>query len=331
MGEPFSALLTAAPLAACIDIGGSKALIGLVDVQGKVWASERFPIAVGMPPAELVGLLAARVRGLASKHAVDWARIAGLGYSTAGMLDVESGVVFASPNQGDWRDVPFKSLLTEAFALPVWIEMDANAAALGEAWAGAGAGTQHFVYVVVGTGIGAGILVRGQILRGWRGTAGEFGHTTIDPNGPQCNCGGFGCLESLASGPAIAQRAAAALQRGSSSRLAQLAGDGPVTTELVFEAARQGDAVACAVVHATVSYLAVGLTNLVHLLNPQVLALGGGVAVGGADLLIEPLRQAVLLRCGSWVDREGLQITLSRLGDQAGLLGAASLVWQGNR
>jgi glucokinase len=318
-----------APLAACIDIGGTKALIGLVDAQGAVLASERFAVASGIAPEELVAMLAARMRELAGRASAPWARIVGLGYSTAGMMDVESGVIFASPNQGGWRDVPFKALLREAFGLPAWIEMDANAAALGEAWLGAGAGVQDFIYVVVGTGVGAGILSRGEVLRGWRGTAGEFGHTVIDPNGPLCNCGGYGCLESLASGPAVAQRASAALQRGAPSRMAASAVEGRVTTAQVFEAARMGDALACEVVSDTVRWLAVGLTNLVHLLNPRAIALGGGVAAGGADLLIEPLREAVLRRCGSWVDRENLTIELSRLGDRAGLLGAAALVWRG--
>ena len=316
------------PLAACVDIGGSKALVGFVDSDGHILASERCPAPPGADPADVVAGLGRRLRSLAETSGIEWSRLVGLGYSSAGMMDVESGVIFASPNQGLWRDVPFKRLLQQEFHLPAWIEMDANAAALGEAWLGDGSGVAYFVYVVVGTGIGAGILVKGEVLRGWRGTAGEFGHMVIDLNGPLCACGNYGCLEILASGPAIALRAVEMLQHGQRSLISDLARDRPVSAEMVFQAARQGDDIARDLVRQEVDYLAVGLANLVHLFSPQVITLGGGVAVGGADLLLAPLRKAVLQRCGSWVDREGLRITSSRLGGNAGLLGAAHLVWK---
>jgi glucokinase len=244
----------------------------------------------------------------------------GVGYSTAGMIDIRSGIIFASPNQGQWQDVPFGALLKDAFNLPVWIEMDANAAAIGEGWKGHGAGIDYFVHLIIGTGVGCGILVHGEILHGWRGTAGEFGHTIIDPDGPLCNCGGRGCLESLVSGPAIAARAAQIMGRE---------GQDEFSAKTVFAAARQGDPQARQVVAETVDYLSIGITNLIHLLNPQVITIGGGVGVGGADLLMEPLRVVVKQRVGSWVDMEGTHILTAKLGEEAGLLGASRLVWKG--
>ena len=314
-------------VAACIDIGGTKALLGLVNRKGVLLASEKFLVAPRQEPIALVVDLAARLRSLAERSQVDWASVRGLGYSTTGMMDVKSGIVFASLNQGSWRDIRLKELLETATGLPTRIEMDANAAALGEAWLGTGKDADPFVYLVVGTGIGAGILSKGCVLRGWRGTAGEIGHTVIDLDGPPCNCGGRGCLESLASGPAIALRARHLLENGRVSRMTDLCQPSELSAETVFQAARLWDEAALEIVDQTVRYLSIGLTNLIHLLNPRIIALGGGVALGGADLLLEPLRQAVTRRVGSWVDMGGTAITLSQLGNEAGLMGAAWLVW----
>ncbi len=316
------------PLAACVDIGGTKTLIGLINPEGRVLARDRFPAANHLAPPEQVAQLVEKFHALANGAEVAWERVAGVGYSTAGFLNSERTLVFASPNQGNWRDAPFKALLEEAFHLPAYLEMDANAAALGEAWFGAGRGSQHFVYLIVGTGIGSGIVVNGEVLHGWRGTAGEIGHTTIEPDGPLCNCGNYGCLESLAAGPAIAQRARAAIQQGRKTLITELAGASELSAETVFRAARLQDEVACAILDKEIDYLGIGIANVITLLNPQMVALGGGVAVGGADLLLPPLRRAVRRRCGAWIDLEHTEITLSRLGDEAGLIGAGRLVWQ---
>jgi glucokinase len=318
-----------APCAACCDIGGTKALIGFVDREGNVLVRDRYLPAGLCEPAQLIGELAARLRSLASEAGIAWSQVAGMGYSTAGMMDVESGIIFASPNQGAWRHVPFRTMLREALAVPAWIEMDANAAALGEAWKGAGVGVEHLAYVVVGTGIGSGILVRGEVHRGWRGTAGEIGHTTIEPDGPLCNCGNYGCLEALAAGPAITLQAQGAILQGRRTLIAGLAAGQGITAEMVTQAARHGDAVAREILARTAGYLGIGLANLITLLSPEVIALGGGVMRGASDLLLEPIRRAVAARCGSWVDLESRRIVLSALGEEAGLLGAARVVWDG--
>jgi len=311
-------------IAACFDIGGTKALTGFVDSGGNILAEEKFRASPGLEPSQLVKDLAVKIHALAVRSGIDWEQVCGLGYSTTGMMDITSGIIFSSPNQGNWHDVPIRKLLSNEFKLPAWIEMDANAAALGEAWMGQGAGCEYFVHVIIGTGVSSGILVRGEILRGWRGTAGEFGHTVIDPDGPLCNCGGHGCLESLASGPAIAGRARRAVQAGQPSRMTE-----PLSAQVVFDAARQGDELAQKIVADTIGYLSIGLTNLIHLINPQIITIGGGVGNGASDLLIEPLRIATHCRVGNWVDMHGTHILPSKLGENAGLLGASRLVWKG--
>lgn len=313
---------------ACCDIGGTKALLGLVDAQGDVLARDRYLLGPARNPQQVIDDMVSHLHGLVTQATLTWEAVAGIACSAAVMADVENGIVLSAPNMlGPYQHVPFRDMLRRTANRPALIEMDAYAAALGEAWKGTGAGVDYFVHVVVGTGIGAGILMHGQVFRGWHGTAGEFGHTTIDPNGPPCNCGRYGCLEALAAGPAIALRAQGAIRQGRQSVMPNLGPQGEITPEVIFEAARQGDQVACEIVQQTVEYLGIGLSNLVHLLNPRVIALGGGVIHGGSDLLIGPLRQEVVRRCGSWVDTEGIRIVVAALGEDASLLGAARLMW----
>jgi len=315
--------------AACCDIGGTKALLGLVDEEGNILARDRYLLGTCRDPRRLVGELASRFHGLVVRSGLAREAVVGVGCSAAVMADVEKGIVLAAPNMlGPHRNVPFRAMLEDATGWPALIEMDAYAGALGEAWKGIGAGVDYFVYVVVGTGIGTGILMCGQVYRGWHGTAGEFGHTTIDPSGPLCSCGRYGCLEALAAGPAIALRARQAIRQERRTVMQDRAAGWEVTPRIVFDAARQGDEVAQHIVNQTVKYLAIGLVNMIHLLNPEVIGLGGGVVIGGADLLLEPVRWEVARRCGSWVDLEGTRIVLATLGEDASLLGVARRIWE---
>lgn len=314
-------------LAACIDIGGTQARLGFVTPDGHILARQKIRAPNELGPAALVANLAERLRQLAVENDLDWNRVVGVGYSTAGIMDVLTGMMFASPNQGRWREVNFLCLLSDAFGLPVCIEMDANAAALGEAWLGAGSGCQHFIYLIVGTGVGCGLYLDGNIYHGWRGMAGEGGHITIEPDGPPCSCGNYGCLEALAAGPALAARAQAAIQQGRATRIAEIANGMTISANMVFQAAREGDEVADYLVAREADYIAIGIANLITLLNPQRVVLGGGVSLGGADLLLDPIRRSVRRRCGSWVAFDPAQIVISQLGDDAGLLGAAKLIF----
>lgn len=318
----------AAHFVACCDIGGTKALLGLVDETGHIRARDRYLLGNQRQPAQIVAELASRLDQLVSKSGLNWQDVVGVGCSIAAVLDVERGFIRFAPNiVGSAQNVPFKALLQQALDRPVWLEMDARATALGEAWQGAGAGADDLVYIVVGTGIGAGILAGGQIYRGWGGTAGELGHTTVEPNGPHCNCGNDGCLEALAAGPAIAQRALVAIQQGRRTIMGDMTTNQEINAEVVMQAARLGDEVAREVVQQTAEYLGIGLANVLNLLNPEVIVLGGGVIQGGEDLLLEPIQQAAARRCGSWIDRQSTRIVAARLGEDAGLLGVARLVW----
>src|SRR5262245_48575194 len=186
---------------ACCDLGGTKVLLGLVDETGYILVRDRYLWPEQREPGEMVASLVSRLESLIQRAGLAWENITGVGCSVAATLDAERDLIHFAPNLvGPARDVPFKALLQGALDRPVLIEMDAYATALGEAWQGAGAGANNLVYVVIGTGVGAGLLIHGQLYRGWTGTAGEFGHNIIDPRGPLCNCGNHGCLEALVSG-----------------------------------------------------------------------------------------------------------------------------------
>jgi len=314
--------------AACCDIGGTKVLLGLVDPQGKICARERYLLGSEREPEWLCNEIVSRLQNLAAQSGIAWQHVAGIGCSAAVQGDIERGVVFSAPNIfGSRYDIPLSDILERAAGVPAWLEMDAYASALGEAWLGVGVGVDYLAHIIIGTGIGAGILMNGEVFRGFRGTAGEFGHMTIVPDGPYCNCGRFGCLEALASGPAIALQAQGALAQNRATLIKRLAAEGVITAEHVFLACRQGDAVAHEIIDQAVRFLAIGIANLIHLLNPRVISLGGGIIMNNVDLLLEPLRQEVSRRCGYWVDLEQTRILPGKLGEESALLGAAHKVF----
>lgn len=293
-------------------------LVGLVSLAGDLLVSEKYLIGSRMQPEQVIADLDAAITRLLARLGRERSDLAALGCCSPGVMDA-NGVIAMNPNMG-WVDVPFRDLLTAHFSLPVVLEMDANAAALGELWRGAAQGLQTFAFVIVGTGIGAGIVLDGRVVHGAHGVAGEIGHTVIIPNGPLCGCGKHGCLEALSSGLAIARRANATLKLGRETRLSEL-GE-PLTTQHVVAAARAGDAVAAEVLDDAAYYLGIGLANLITLLDPQAVVLGGGVGWGAYDLLLPPLRRSVQQHLNYWAARE-TPILPAGAGEQAGLLGAA--------
>jgi glucokinase len=237
-------------------------------------------------------------------------------------MDPVSGVVFEPPNLPGWRDVPLGSLLSAEVGLPVFVENDANAAALAERWAGAGVGVDDLIYVTVSTGIGGGLILGGQLYHGAAGTAGEVGHMVIEPDGPRCNCGRFGCLEALASGPSIAREARAAVAAGRPTVLAAIAPQA-LDAAAVARAALDGDPVAREIYARAATALGIGITNLVNLLSPAMVILGGGVTRAG-ELIFAPVRRIVRQEA---FERPGsaVQIVPAALGEDVGAIGAAAV------
>jgi len=256
-------------------------------------------------------------------------RPAAIGISAPGPLDPWTGVILRCQNIAAWDGYPLRAAIEERVGVRAALGKDTNLAALAEWRLGAGQGTSHMIYLTLSTGVGSGIIVDGRLLLGAQGIAAEAGCMIIQPDGPACTCGNHrGCLESLASGPAIAREARQRLAAGEPSCLADLAGGDTeaISAKTVHQAARLGDALACDVLRRAGEALGIALVNLAHLFNPQLFVIGGSVSKAG-DLILEPARQ--VLRTHTIVDLFWRQtpVVTAALGDDVGLIGAALLAW----
>jgi len=274
---------------------------------------------------DVVQLVEDVIRELIAASPVPLEQLMGIGVAVPGLIDVNRGVVVESRNWG-WEELPLRELLAREFALPIHIEEDDNALALGEGFFGAGRGILNVICVKIGRGVGAGIIINGTLFRGPDNTAGEIAHILVDPEGPQCYCGNYGCLGRLVSAPAVAERAIKGLKQGASSILRErVKGDlERVTVAMIAEAANAGDPFAQQVMEETGRYLGIGIATLVNLLNPDVVIIGGGVILAGAPLL-EPVRRVVKLRTCPAPGRR-VRIVPAKLGVEAPAIGAATFV-----
>jgi glucokinase len=250
--------------------------------------------------------------------------VAAVGIGAPGPPDIEAGVVVAPPNLPGWARVPLKRLIEDGLGITTFLENDANAAALGEHRFGAGRGTRHMIYVTASTGIGGGLILDGKLYHGADGMAGEIGHTTAMPYGPHCNCGNRGCLESFASGTAIAREARGRVARGVPTLIADLAGGDleRITAKLVAQAADQGDVEAQSILAEAMDYLGIGMANLVNLFNPELIVIGGGLTNIGEGLF-DPVRRAIV-RHAFHTPAETVRVVRAELGDKVGVLGAVA-------
>jgi glucokinase len=316
------------PLAAGIDLGGTKIYSLIANAKGDVLGEDRCPThAADGGPDAVVSRIAESVGRALEQAGLTTNDIAGAGISSPGPCEPASGIVTDAPNLPGFHNVPLARLLSDALNVPSVLENDANAAAYGEFRLGAGQGVRHLIYVTLGTGIGGGIIIDGKVYWGASGAAGEVGHLVVDEDGPPCNCGGRGCVEALASGPAIAREAKRAVREGLSPLLAELAGEGPMTAEIVHQAALRGDAVAREVMERAGRYLGLGLVGLLNCFNPEALILGGGLTNLGSFYLEPAVRTA---REGAFEQVvSDVTISLAKLGERAGALGAATIMLDG--
>jgi glucokinase len=304
-----------------VDVGGTKIAAGLVDVGGKVLATERTE-SPAKHPREIVHTIGALVKELSTGQDVE-----AVGVSAAGFVDKARATVLFAPNLA-WRDEPLKKLLEEETGLPVIVENDANAAAWGEFTFGAGADVDDLLMLTIGTGVGGGVVLDGELMRGGFGIGAEVGHVRMVPGGVPCGCGNLGCLESYASGRALVRRSQEEARldaRAAATVLAEAGGDvEAITGPLVTEAAQQGDAFAVARFVELGDWLGQGLATLTAVLDPAVVVVGGGVGEAG-DLLLEPARTSFVANVTGHGHRPLLEIRQARLGNAGGMIGVADL------
>ncbi len=309
-----------------VDVGGTKVAAGLISGSGEIIYKTRTPmVSNGDGNAGLAAVKAAIDQVISANPG---RKIAGIGLSSPGPLDPRTGVVINPPNLPCWRNFALRDAVEAAYRLPVLLDNDANAAALAEAVWGSGRGYSSVFYATIGTGIGTGIVFDGRIYHGRTGAAAEGGHMSIDYRGPQtCGCGKRGCIEGLASGPAIARRTREriAADPHSGGALMQLAhGDvSAITTEMVAAAWRAGDPIATAVLRETADLLSIWLGNTIDLLEPDVIVVGGGVGELISNFFPDISRQlpkwSINQRCCE------IPIKLAYYSADAGIAGGAAL------
>lgn len=310
-----------------LDLGGTSMAGGILTAQGRLLHRREQPTPAAAGADGVLDRMRELIGALLEQGRSEGLDVRGIGLGIPGVVDTRRGVCAFSPNI-PFRDTPIAGPIAEAFGLPAYVDNDVRVHTLAEWCFGAGQGVANFVVVKVGTGIGGGLVLGGRPYAGPTASAGEVGHQTLCPEGPPCGCGNRGCLEALAAGPAIARRAREALagSDGASSRLRPLFEQDPggVTAAAVADAAQAGDPLAVRVLEETGRWLGIGLANLVTVLNPDLIIVGGRVSRAG-DHLLGPARREVAARVMA-VPARHVRIVASPLGDDAGPMGAAMLV-----
>jgi glucokinase len=301
-----------------VDLGGTFLRIALVDGSGKIHQQLKERTPRGDSPDVIVDALAAA----ADRWSNDGRRIGAASIMVPGTVNNQNAVVVQAPNLPSLTNFPLKAVLEERLGWPVLLENDANAAAVGEMWLGAARGCRDVVSVTLGTGVGGGVILDGELWRGAHGSAGEIGHTTVDPFSElHCKCGNIGCLELFASATAIVRMAREDLSRFPQSMLNRE----DLTAERVYDAGREGDELALSVFKRFGTYLGVGLANLINIIDPEIIVIAGG-AVNGWDLFACDMKREVNERAVR-VTAQQVKIAAAQCGDNAGLLGAARLAF----
>jgi glucokinase len=310
-----------------VDLGGTTLTAAVVDVAtGERVGRHHVPTLAKEGHDVVMDRMADLVDEAIADAGLGKEAIGGVGVGVPGVLDLERGLTLFLPNlPGEWRQVPLRDTLQEATGLPVTLLNDVRSFTLGEKTFGAGRDVETMVCFAIGTGIGGGLVIDGKLQLGLEGTAGEVGHHVIDPYGPRCGCGSRGCLEAFASGPAIVAMALKAITQGRTTRIAERVSYdlNRVTPKIIAEAAREGDAIAQEIYERAGFYIGIGVANLITIISPQMVVIGGGVAQAG-DLLFEPIRRTAR-ETVHVAPVERVEIVPAELGTDAGLIGAA--VW----
>lgn len=316
-----------------LDLGGTNIKSGVVDEKARLLAKASTPTNGQAGPEAVIEAMAAAAHEVVAQAGLTMNQIARIGIGSPGPLDIQRGIVLATPNLPGWKSVPLRDSISERTGRPAVLENDANAAAFGEFWAGAGRdpSIRHLVMLTLGTGVGSGIIVDGKLVHGAFDLGAEAGHMILVPNGRLCGCGQRGCLEAYTSAGATARRAVEAIEAGENSSLKQTLAQGrdKITAKDVFEAAKAGDPLALRIVDETATYLGIACVSLSRILDPQMIVFAGGMILAG-DFLFDRVRAAFkehTWRCAP----SPAQIVPAVLGNDAGFIGAAAVAWEADR
>ncbi len=313
-------------LALGIDLGGSNIKAGIVDTTGELVRDTSLPAEAAQGPEHVVHQITKAIHHLLNGFSTRKGELVGIGVGSPGSVDLEGGTVKYPPNFPGWTVVRLGEALEKQFGLRVEVDNDANAAAVGEAMFGAGVDHKDFIMITLGTGVGGGLILDRKIYRGPFGGAGEIGHITIDYNGPLCNCGNRGCVEAYVGAKYLTQHAVEKVRSHPESKILQLAENdfSKIDPKIISLASQSGDKIALDVLKETGKYLGIALASVINLLDLRIIIIGGGVAGAGRplfDAVKESVKQHVLKPMS-----EGVEVLPAKLGNSAGILGAAALV-----
>ncbi|MBK1811774.1 ROK family protein [Clostridium sp. YIM B02505] len=302
-----------------IDLGGTKISTALSDFNGNVVSQSIIATDAHEGEAAVLGRIIKTVEDVIENGKVDVVQVKAIGIGSPGPLNAKTGIIITTPN------LPFKNFdlvspIREKFQVPVYLDNDANVAAIGEFMFGAAKGTENMVYFTVSTGVGGGAVLNGKIYRGNTSNALEIGHATVAPDGPRCNCGNIGCLEATSSGTAIGKRAKEALESKVETSLRNYK---TVTSAEVFAEAAAGDAVSQDIIDNALNYLGIGIANAVAIFDPEMIIIGGGVSKAG-KIVFDKVQEVVNKRCFKNMS-EACKIVPAGLGTDAGVIGAVGL------
>jgi len=310
-----------------IDMGGTNIRAGVVDEFGGIKHKQSILTEADLGKESVVERLIELIQSIYT-NGVPEDEIIGLSLAVPGPYDVKSGIFYNPPNLLGWDKFYFRDVLEKYLSIPLYIINDANAAALGEYIYGDGKGFKHLVYLTLGTGIGSGVIINGKLLMGSRGFAPEFGHMTIDKNGPVCNCGNIGCLEALASGTAISKLTREKLKNGAKSNLNKLdSGEfNEINAKMVATAAKNGDSLALSIMKEAGSNLGVGLVNIIHSFDPEIIVLGGGLTES-LNIMMPSIEFEISKRVMT-NQKDKVKLIVSQMEENVALLGAASIFFE---
>lgn len=308
-----------------IDLGGTNIVAGVVNDRHEIVAFAKCKTACPRPSEEIVADMARMTREAVKKAGITMDEVKGVGVGSPGVCNKDTGVVERAANLG-FENLPICAMLSELLDKKVYIENDANAAALGEFIAGAAKDVNSCVCITLGTGVGGGVIIDGKVFAGSNFAGTELGHTVIEVDGEPCSCGRRGCWEAYASATGLIRQTRRAMEEHKDSKMWDIAGSlDKVDGRTSFEAMRAGDAAGKAVVDRYIYYIAVGLINMINIFQPEVLCVGGGICKEG-ETLLAPLRKYIDAEQFSKYSEKKTKLCVAALGNDAGIIGAAGLV-----
>ena len=308
-----------------IDLGGTNIVAGVVNGRHEIVAFAKCKTACPRPSEEIVADMARMTREAVKKAGITMDEVKGVGVGSPGVCNKDTGVVERAANLG-FENLPICAMLSEMLGKKVYIENDANAAALGEFIAGAAKDVDSCVCITLGTGVGGGVIIDGKVFAGSNFAGTELGHTVIEVDGELCSCGRRGCWEAYASATGLIRQTRRAMEEHRDSKMWDIAGSlDKVDGRTPFEAMRAGDAAGKAVVDRYIYYIAVGLINMINIFQPEILCVGGGICKEG-ETLMAPLRKYIDAEQFSKYSEKKTKLCVAALGNDAGIIGAAGLV-----